>query len=266
MKDYLQPLTYSSEGSYVTTLSRNFSIYRKIPSFFFYLKLFKITFTGGYIAKKGQYSTQQWIHDSMRVIRGLERAGLIFDITGINNFKDTDYPVVFIGNHMSMLETTALPGIVAPLKPVTFIVKESLVRYPVFKHIMIATKPITVTRTNPREDFKKVIKEGTEILRQGTSIIVFPQTTRTATFHPDDFNSIGIKLAKNAQVPVIPIALKTDAWQNGKWIKDLGRLQPQKRVYFAFGQPIRIKDRGNEEHEQVIAFIQNHLNKWGTDS
>ncbi|MFQ3574618.1 MAG: lysophospholipid acyltransferase family protein [Thermodesulfovibrionales bacterium] len=262
MKDNLSPLIYTPDGSYQTTHSERFSIYRKFPSFLFYCSLLNVVITGSNVAKQGRYSKGQWIHDSLRVIRGLERAGVSLNIKGINNFKDLEHPVIFIGNHMSILETTVLPAIIAPFKPVTFVVKESLVRYPLFKHIMIATKPITVTRTNPREDFKKVIKEGTEMLRQGISIIVFPQTTRTVVFNPDEFNTIGIKLAKNAQVPVIPIALKTDAWQNGKWFKDLGKILTKKKVYFAFGQPIYIKDRGNEEHEQVIRFIQDHLKEW----
>ncbi|MCX8027455.1 MAG: 1-acyl-sn-glycerol-3-phosphate acyltransferase [Thermodesulfovibrionales bacterium] len=263
MKNYLQPLTFTPEGTYETPISDGALVYKKLPSFFFYLRLIDVVITGSNVAKRGGYTRQQWIHDSMRVIRGLERAGVILNITGINNIKDTPSPVVFIGNHMSMLETTVLPGIIAPIKPVTFVIKESLVRYPLFKHIMIATNPITVTRTNPREDFKKVISEGTQMIKQGISVIVFPQTTRTVSFNPEEFNTIGIKLAKNAQVPVIPIALKTDAWQNGKLIKDLGKLIPKMKVYFSFGTPLYIKDRGNEEHKQVIEFIQNNLKRWG---
>lgn len=263
MKNYLQPLSFTPEGSYETPMIEGGFIFKKLPSLFFYFRLVDVVLSGSSVAKKGQYTRQQWIHDSMRVIRGLERAGVVINITGINNIKETQSPVVFIGNHMSMLETTVLPGIIAPIKPVTFVIKESLVKYPLFKHIMIATKPITVTRTNPREDFKKVITEGVEMIKQGTSIIVFPQTTRTVSFNPDEFNTIGVKLAKSAQVPIIPIALKTDAWQNGKLIKDVGKLIPKKKVYFAFGEPINIKDRGSEEHKQIINFIEDNLKKWG---
>ena len=61
---------------------------------------------------------------------------------------------------MSMMETLILPVMVQPIKPVTFVVKETLLSYPVFKHIMLSRNPIAVTRTNPRQDLKTVLNEG----------------------------------------------------------------------------------------------------------
>ena len=48
------------------------------------------------------------------------------------------------------------------------------------------------------------------------SVLIFPQTTRELFFDPKKFNTLGIKLAKRAKVPVIPIAVKTDAWWHGQ--------------------------------------------------
>ncbi len=62
-------------------------------------------------------------------------------------------------------------------------------------------------------------------------------------------------MAKRANVTVIPFALKTDAWQNGKWIKDFGPIDITKKVYFSFGEPIFIESRGDREHKLVIDFI-----------
>jgi 1-acyl-sn-glycerol-3-phosphate acyltransferase len=163
---------------------------------------------------------------------------------------------------MSALETFILPAIIQPLKDVTFVVKKSLVDYPVFKHVMRSRDPIAVSRENPRDDFKAVMEGGVQRLNAGRSIIVFPQTTRTNVFDPKGFNTIGIKLAHKANVPVVPIALKTDAWGTGKIIKDFGKIDPTKRVYFAFGEPLWIKDRGAEEHNKVIEFISSKLKEW----
>ena len=94
------------------------------------------------------------------------------------------------------------------------------------------------------------------------SIIIFPQTTRTPVFDPEQFNSIGIKLAKKAGVPVVPIALTTMAWGNGTFLKDYGRIDPSKKTRFAFGKPLWIKDRGTEEHQMIIEFITGKLKEW----
>jgi 1-acyl-sn-glycerol-3-phosphate acyltransferase len=75
-------------------------------------------------------------------------------------------------------------------------------------------------------------------------------------------NSIGVKLAKKAGVPIIPLALQTSAWGNGKMIKDLGKIDSAKKVYFAFDAPLMVKGKGGEEHEMIIEFIQAKLKEW----
>jgi 1-acyl-sn-glycerol-3-phosphate acyltransferase len=233
-----------------------------MPSFIFYWNVFLIVFRGSSLAKKGRYPTHEWVQSSLATLRALERVGVRFEITGIDFFRKLDGPCVFIGNHMSTLETFVLPSIISSFKESTFVVKQSLVDYPVFKHIMRSRNPITVGRSNPRDDLKAVLEGGTERLQAGTSIVIFPQTTRTPVFDPEGFNTIGVKLAKRAGVPVVPIALKTDAWGNGTYLKDYGRIAPEKQVYFAFGKPLTVKDRGTEEHAAIVDFISNKLREW----
>jgi 1-acyl-sn-glycerol-3-phosphate acyltransferase len=199
----------------------------------------------------------------METLRALERVGVSIEITGIDHFRALTSPCVFIGNHMSTLETFVLPVIIAPIKDITFVVKQSLIEYPVFKHVMRSRNPITVGRSNAREDLKAVLEGGDERLRAGLSIVIFPQTTRTLVFDKEQFNTIGIKLAKKAGVPVVPLALKTDAWGNGRHLKDFGRINPALTVHFAFGEPLTIRDRGVEEHQRIVDFITGKLREWG---
>ena len=235
---------------------------RMAPSLRFYLSLVCVVVKASGKAKRKQYPTAEWCASSMATLRGLERVGVSMMVEGIDNFRSIDGPCVFIGNHMSTLETFVLPVLIAPIKDATFVVKQSLIDYPVFKHVMRSRDPITVGRTNAREDLKAVMEGGAERLKNGRSIILFPQTTRTPRFDPEQFNSIGIKLAKKADVPIVPFALKTDAWGNGAWLKDYGRIDPSKTVRFAFGDAHRIKDRGTEEQAQIIAFITRKLKEW----
>ena len=232
------------------------------PSLLFYIQLIGIVIRAGILARLGLYDGRKWMESSFAVMRRLERVGVRIEISGIENLTKVDGPVVFIGNHMSMMETLLLPVMIQPVKEVTFVVKDSLLSYPVFKHVLRSRNPIAVTRTNPRQDLKTVMNEGGERLKQGVSIIVFPQTTRSHTFDSSQMNSIGVKLAKRAGVPVIPVALKTDCWQNGKKIKDLGRLDVSKTAHFSFGQPIGVESKGEIEQETVNAFIVEKLKGW----
>ena len=59
--------------------------------------------------------------------------------------------------------------------PLIFVVKESLMTYPVFGHIMHGMKCIPMTRSNPIQDLKTLLKEGGEMLKNGVSVIIFPQ-------------------------------------------------------------------------------------------
>ncbi len=261
----MEELTYFDDA-YKTPPRRISLIARALPSFTFYCRCVMIVLRASSQAKRGRYKTPEWCRSSLATLRALEQVGVTVEISGTDSFKAHDGPFVFVANHMSTLETFVLPAIIAPFKDSTFVVKQGLVEYPVFKHVMRSRDPITVGRSNPRDDLRAVLEGGTERLKAGRSIIIFPQTTRTPVFDPGSFNTIGVKLAKKAGVPVIPIALKTDAWSNGRILKDYGRIIPSRRVHFAFGRPMPIRDRGNEEHAEIIDFINGKLKDWEEES
>jgi 1-acyl-sn-glycerol-3-phosphate acyltransferase len=261
-KEYVMHYLDVRDSRYLSVPEKTSFLTRIAPSLVFYPQLVYVVCKAASKAKRGGYSDDEWARDSLRVLRLLEKAGLRFTISGLQNLENLTGPCVLIGNHMSIMETLILPVIVVPYAKVTFVVKESLLNYPVFKHVMASRNPVAVTRSNPRQDLKTVMSEGVDRLQNGISIIVFPQTTRSIEFDPLNFGSIGIKLAKKADVPVIPVALKTDAWKNGKYSKDLGPIYPEIPVNMAFGAPLRISGKGAEEHQQVVDFIREKLREW----
>ncbi|NIA31206.1 MAG: 1-acyl-sn-glycerol-3-phosphate acyltransferase [Actinobacteria bacterium] len=252
-------------GAYRSALDNVSKFGRMFPGFFFYYHMIAIVFRGSQLAKKGLYDNKAWAGSSIGILRAMEKIGTNIEITGVENIEKLDTPCVYIGNHMSTLETFILPNILVAYRNVTFVIKRSLIEFPVFKHIMISRDPVVVGRENPREDLTVVLKEGEKKLHQGTSIIIFPQKTRTVQFNPEEFNTIGIKLARRTRVPIVPLAIKTDAWGQGKLIKDFGKIDPRKNVHFAFGEPMYIQNRGIEEHQRVIKFISDKLSEWNSE-
>jgi 1-acyl-sn-glycerol-3-phosphate acyltransferase len=257
----MQPLTYT-DGVYRTVAKPVSWSARTFPSVTFYGHFFANVLRSSGQAKRGKYDGAQWCQSSLEVLQSLESVGVLFEITGVDHVRQLSIPCLVVGNHMGMLETTVLPVILQPIRNVTFIVKPSLLDYPFFKHVMLSRDPIAVTQSNPRQDLKIVLAGGTERLHQGTSIVAFPQGARAHRFDPDKFNTLGIKLAKRASVPIVPLALKTDTWGIGSWVKDLGRIDPAKKVRFAFGQPLWVQGRGTDEHQAIIHFIQEKLRAW----
>ena len=233
-----------------------------LASLLFYPRLLMLVLIASWKAKKGQYDSRDWERSSRRAMLDLEASGCSFDIEGMRNLSAFDGPAVFIGNHMSTTETFVLPGIINPVKAVTFVIKPSLMDYPIFRYVMRSRNPIVVSRDNPRQDLVTVLEEGRKRLGDGISVVLFPQTTRVLDFDATRFNSLGVKLAKSAGVPVVPFALRTDAWANGTMIKEFGPIYPKKTIHFAFGPPLTVEGNGRETHERVVAFIESALRSW----
>lgn len=225
----------------------------------FYAGIGRVVFDGGRVALRGGYDHDFWFGQSRRVFEVVELHGGIFHIRGLDNLRKVEGQVVFISNHMSTLETLVLPCLILPYKDLTYVIKESLLTYPVFGHLMKSLRPIAVTRKDPREDLKTVLHQGEEILNSGRSLVIFPQSTRRLHFDPEHFNTLGVKLAKRAGVPVIPIALKTDFWKKGKLLGEFGPVGRPRDIYISFGEPMTIQGTGKEEHHKIIGFIQDLL-------
>jgi len=214
------------------------------------------------LALQGRYDNQAWAESSHRIFRLIEGCGGRFHLRGMDNLRACRGPVVFVSNHMSALETFVLPCMIEPCMHATFVSKESLVKG-VFGPVMRSRGPIVVGRKNPREDFELVMTEGRRLLAAGTSIVIFPQSTRTVDFRPKGFNTLGIKLAKAAGVEVIPVAIKTDFWGNGRYLRDFGAIDREKPIHMVFGPPFSIGGSGKEEHGRVLDFVAGHLREWG---
>lgn len=252
----------TTQDAYRTPERTGSWIGRSCPNTVFYAKAFMIVVHAARLARKGLYDDARWLESSITTVRALESVGGSFDLQNLDVPRTLNSPCVFIGNHMSILETFVLPCLIQPHRAVTFVVKESLITYPLFGHVMRSRDPVVVGRTHPREDLRTVLEEGEKRLAANISVVIFPQTTRSVEFDPQKFNSLGVKLAKRCNVPVVPIALKTDAWGLGRRLKDFGPIRPDKRVHIAFGDPLRITGSGKEAHQSVMDFIEKNVSGW----
>lgn len=250
------------DGAYRTPQRRISLLAKLFPSLVFYWRLCGIVFRAAWKAKRGQYDGPTWAASSQDVLHALESVGVVFEMTGLDHLESVDGPCLIVGNHQGTLETMVLPGMIQPIRETTFVVKHALIEYPIFKHVMISRDPIAVSQTDPRGDFKLMMSGGKERLAKGVSLVVFPQGERSEGFDPKQFNSIGVKLASRAKVPIVPVALKTDAWAMGPIISDFGKIDPSKKVHFAFAPPIRVEGRGADENQAIIEFISGKLAHW----
>ena len=229
----------------------------------YYLLLFRVVVVGSRTGRRGAWSDDYIVELSHMSIKAAEACGGRVIVEDAPLLDGVSGPVVVVANHMSMFETFSLPCLIGPFKHFATVVKESLLRTPLFGDIMRAAGSMPISRRNPREDFEVVMEKGTALLNAGRSILIYPQSTRTDWFDRDRFGSIGVKLARRAGVPVVPLALRTDFQPNGRWIKDIGRLQRNQPLRFRYGPPVTVSGNGREAHAEILGFMEKTLGGWG---
>ena len=235
---------------------------RTFPAMSFYMKMLWAVYQADRVIKAGRGCTAEYIKASQNVARAVNSVGTRVVLENTEALRRVNGPCIIAGNHMSTLETLMLEGIIMPIMPMSIIAKHSLTKYPVFSAPLNACEPIIVGRTSPREDLRIMMTETHERVSRGRCVIVFPQTTRTAQFSPERFNSIGAKLAKRENIPLVPLALKTDFWGCGKIVKDIGKISPNLEVKFRFGEPLDASANEREAHQKCIDFITATLAEW----
>lgn len=235
-----------------------------MPYWYFVLNSLRIIRRDSLLAEAGTYTGELWSQSSLEAMRLVEALGGVVHVEGMNVMDTVQGPCIFACNHMSTLETCVLPCLIQRRKDVTFVAKRNLMKHKWFWLVLNARDPIIVDRENPRADLVAMLEQGVERLNKGLSIIVFPQSTRALEFNPAQFNSIAVKLAKRASVPVIPVALRTDAWSTGgRLIKEFSAINPDIPIQFSFGKPIYVEGNGKAEHAAVVDFISERLRFWG---
>ncbi len=216
----------------------------------------------GRCAKAGRFDSVNQARSSEKNIDIMERCGAQIHIRGLDFLSAEKGPFVIAGNHMSSVETIMLNALISPRLDFTFVIKNDIFKIPFMRQAMHAIDAIGVSQTNPREDFKIVMQKGSEQLKNGRSVLIFPEASRFPEFKPERFNTIAVKLAKSTGVKVIPFALKTDFLKPGRLFNDFGPICPENHVHIEFGAPVAISGNGREAQEHIVRFIDTRCRIW----
>lgn len=156
--------------------------------------------------------------------------GIQVRVQGLENLP-RDSTAVLLSKHQSTLETLLLPTLVA--HPLAFVFKRELLRIPFFGWSMARLNMIHIDRESRAASMKSIISQGSALLAQGTSVILFPEGTRVAPGQRGTYQTAGTRLAVEAGVPVVPIAVTAGTcWPRAVLQKRAGV------VDVSFGTPI----------------------------
>ncbi|WP_298838693.1 lysophospholipid acyltransferase family protein [Clostridium sp.] len=169
---------------------------------------------------------------------------------------------LFVGNHQSNFD---IPAILANMNNITgAVAKKSMIKIPIMSYWMKQIHCVFMDRENPREALK-AIAQGVEYLKNGYSMLIFPEGTRSRSNTMGEFKKGSMRLAIKAGVPIVPITLYDTytAWEgNNEKIKGAS-------AKIIFGKPIYLDGMSKEEKanisDVVQNIIQNNLNKENTE-
>ena len=144
-------------------------------------------------------------------------------------------PVIIASNHQGLWESFYLQTLVNPL---TTIIKKELIYIPFFGWALNLLNPIKINRSKKVQSAKKVMMTGTQKLRNGFSILLFPEGTRKIPGRRiGKFARSAADLAIKNNVDLIPIYHDSGLyWKNKKFIKIPGT------VKVIIGAPIQGKN------------------------
>lgn len=183
-------------------------------------------------------------------------AGLNLTVIGKENIPDE--PCVFVGNHQSNFD---IPAILSSMNRLTGVIaKKDMVKIPIMSYWMRQIHCVFMDRENPREALK-AIAEGIENLKDGYSMLIFPEGTRSRSNKMGQFKKGSMRLAIKAGVPIVPITVydthKAMEGNNGKIKKAKAKIIIDKPIYI----DAMSKEEKADIAEIIKNIIQNNLDK-----
>lgn len=226
-------------------------------SFFFYCSLFVLTVffslsailaalltPGGNLA---HWVARVWARSL------LIASGVRVHVEGLHRI-DPHQAYVFAANHQSQFDIFVL---LAHL-PIQFrwLAKKELFRIPILGLAMKGAGYISIDRSDRRAAFKSIDLAAARV-REGTSIVIFPEGTRSLDGRLKSFKKGGFHLAIKAKRPIVPVSISgTFSILPKRGLK----ITPMKaRIYL--GEPVPTEDITVEDRKWLISEVRRRIRK-----
>ncbi len=179
--------------------------------------------------------------------------GIQVNVTGVENV-DPNVPRIYMTNHQSFFD---IFGLLASL-PVDFkfILKQELMRIPIFGPAMRRAGYIGIVRDDPRKAVQSM-KQAAERIKNGASVLIFPEGTRSPDGRLQAFKKGGFNLAIKAGCDIVPIGIR-DSYR----IAPKGSLKIQKGAFgLGIGKPVSLSGLAKRDIPQLMEAVRSEMVK-----
>ncbi len=178
-------------------------------------------------------------------------AGIRVRVTGMENI-DPQATYVFAGNHCSQLDIYSFQGYFP--HDFRWIAKKELFAVPIFGTAMRKVGFISIDRSHGRKALKS-LNLAAERIAAGSSVLIFPEGTRSKDGRLQPFKAGAILLAIRSGVPIVPIG-----FNNTSQLLPKGKLLPKGgEIVIRIGHPIPTQKYKPKEKQALAAILHDRV-------
>lgn len=185
------------------------------------------------------------VYEMMRELsrRMIRAAGTELVIKGKENLPEKG-PVVYMATHKGLFDSPIM-AVLVEKDPLIFIGKDETKKMPIIGKWFDATGSIYLVRDDMKQSLQAIL-QGIDELKQGQSVVIFPEGSRMKGPEMGTFKAGSFKLATKANVPIVPIAIQN----SHKILEEKGWIQ-KTTVYVNIGKPIDVQSLTPEEKKKL---------------
>jgi 1-acyl-sn-glycerol-3-phosphate acyltransferase len=163
-------------------------------------------------------------------------------------------PVFFVSNHQGNVDIVVFMAAVTT-KQHGFVAKKELESIPYFGKWVPRIRSLMIERDSARATLL-AFKEGAEWLKQGYSLVIFPEGTRSRGDNMGEFKKGSLHMAIKAGVPIVPVSI------SGSWRIFEEKGYPQRRtVKFHVHEPIETANLSKEDLTELPDKVEQTIRK-----
>ncbi|WBW98702.1 lysophospholipid acyltransferase family protein [Oceanirhabdus sp. W0125-5] len=174
---------------------------------------------------------------------------LNYEVVGKENIPDE--ACLFVSNHQSYFDVLAITHAVG--KSVGFVAKEELKKIIYFRYWLAKGNCVFINRKNPREGLK-AINEAANKIKNGHSMVIFPEGTRSRGSNIAPFKKGSMKIAIKAGAKIVPVSIE-GTYKAYEKTKGFSKVNAK----IIFNEPIDTKELSKEELADVHERIRQNI-------
>ena len=175
-------------------------------------------------------------------------AGVTVRVEGLEHI-DPEQTYIFAGNHVSQYDIFSFQGFFP--HDFRWIAKKELFEIPLFGLAMHRVGYIPIDRSHGRQALKS-LDEAARRIAGGSSVLIFPEGTRSADGQISEFKAGAVLLAIKAGVPIVPLGF------NGSYeVLPKGKFLPRSgEILIRVGAPIATDHFKSSDKQMLAAELQ----------